>query len=110
MTTPPSAKRDGSPSWEDLPDDADHCQQCAAPLPDDYMWGYRRFCSNQCRNRWHYAQRPEDYRRFLGERSCLTCGTTFEAREPTSKYCCHPCYWKSKKGKPPPWLATAQSA
>ena len=101
MTMQPDAKPDGSPSWASLRDDADHCQQCGAALPDDNMWGWRRFCSNRCRNRWHYEDCPEAFTvPRHGERACQTCGGKFLARTAKQKFCGHPCYWTSKRGKP----------
>lgn len=88
-------------SITDLPDDADNCAWCGAPLPDDFMWGYRRFCSSRCRMASYYHHNPDSRRVPIhGERPCQTCGKTFLAYTPKQRFCSQPCYWSAMK-KPP---------
>lgn len=90
-------------TFEHLADDSDNCNWCGTPLPDDSMWGVRRFCSSKCRNRWHYRNEPEMFHvPRHGERTCPSCGGTFPAYTARQKFCGLSCYWQNKRGKPEP--------
>jgi Recombination endonuclease VII len=66
------------------------CEQCGGPVtPREYQGGRpQRFCSTQCKNRWHVAQRQRQRAEDTGPRSCRQCGGPIPATAPARARCC----------------------
>jgi hypothetical protein len=111
MILPAGVRAAGAhPKLDDLPDEDDFCRNCGAALPHDVMYGWRKFCTNKCRNAWHYRQSPDAFRvPRHGERKCRQCDARFAAFTSKQKYCSLPCYHRSLLGRRPACSVSASS-
>lgn len=73
--------------------DGQVCEQCGAPIAQNPKRKRKRFCSDECRNKWWNAHLNLVKRKAVYTFTCPTCGkefTTYGNRH--RKFCSHACY------------------
>lgn len=72
------------------------CRQCGEPLKLASATHMRRFCSENCRQKWwraHKGQKTEKVSTTI----CLACGETFNNKgNPARRYCSRACYFQAR--------------
>lgn len=69
------------------------CKYCGALIPQFPGRKEKKFCSDDCRNRWWNKHLTEAKRKNMSDYVCPACGKTFSAYgKRNRKYCSHDCY------------------
>lgn len=74
------------------------CPQCGKALPES-RFRPRRFCSDECRNRYWYSHQEVHDRSTVVQAFCEHCGKPFmDYPQRHRKFCSHPCYIAARYG------------
>lgn len=69
------------------------CEYCGNGIKQIPKRKKKRFCSNECRNKWWNSHLDLVKRRAVYKYECQTCGKEFEIYGNSHrKFCCHDCY------------------
>ena len=71
------------------------CLQCGAEIHSLPHKRKRKFCTDECRNRW-WSEHPEKRINGKYQHSCKFCGTHFTNSRIKADYCSRVCYAKAR--------------
>ena len=75
------------------------CKYCGAMILEIPGRKEKKFCSDDCRNRWWNKHLAEATRKNMSNYVCPACGKTFSAYgKRNRKYCSHECYITDRFG------------
>lgn len=75
------------------------CQYCGAMIPQYPGRKEKKFCSDDCRNRFWNRNLAHVKRKSMSEYTCPSCGRPFSAYgKRNRKYCSHGCYITDRFG------------
>lgn len=75
------------------------CRQCGVMVPQYPGRKEKKFCSDDCRNKWWNAHLGEANREAMSRYTCPACGRPFSAYvKRNRKYCSHGCYIADRFG------------
>lgn len=73
-----------------------YCKYCGKEI--DKTSNYRLYCSDWCRQHWHYEEQEDLYYvPGVKQEKCIVCGKRLMARQ--LKYCSKDCYTLGRGGK-----------
>lgn len=76
-----------------------HCKECGLTMIQIRGMKVKKFCSNNCRQKWWNKNRNQLHRKQGIEVECPCCGKGFTAyQNEQRKYCSHDCYIKYRFG------------
>lgn len=75
------------------------CRFCGSPIEMKFKQKTRKFCSDQCRQKWWNSHREEVCHRKVYSFQCPQCGKSFQAfNNPNRKYCSKSCAARARTG------------
>jgi len=92
---------DGEGAKEDKAELLDNvCLECGKPLVQNKNKKPKKFCCNECRQKWWNSHPNRVKRKAYYKFTCVRCGKEFEAYGNNHrKYCSHECYINDRFGE-----------
>ena len=76
-----------------------YCEFCGSEITQIPGRKKKRFCSDECRNKWWNTHLDQVDKRAVYKFKCIHCGKEFESYgNKKRKYCSHECYIKHRFG------------